>query len=274
MKKRILALLILCFIIFSFITPIYMKCKENNNTNIIRQQSELINLTPNTEISDCVNNVKYITKTEFFKYGWTTSNLNIRKEPNLNSEILYVLEFNTCIQYLKINDKWLQVKYRGLSGYVSSDYISDKECLYTEYYITNNIGFKSYMAYETIKDRKSDQYILQSQYAYTGKYGIRQVNKRYCAAIGTAFNAGTGTYFDLVLENGTIIPCIVGDIKSDTDTEDNNIATKYNGCICEFIVDTSALDSDIKILGDISECNKEWNSKSVIIKIYNKNIFD
>ena len=42
--------------------------------------------------------------------GWTISNLNIRKEPSLESEILEVYSFNTLVKYSKYNEEWAKIK--------------------------------------------------------------------------------------------------------------------------------------------------------------------
>lgn len=145
---------------------------------------------------------------------------------------------------------------------------------YTEYDVPDTNGFKSYMPYTSITDRTSLQYKLQNNYAYTGNYGIRMVNDRYCVALGTAFNAEIGTYVDLILENGEIISCILSDIKADIHTEDNNMITAHNGCISEFIVDKWALSEEVRIAGNISKCKEEWDSKVVKVIVYEENIFE
>ena len=128
------------------------------------------------------------------------------------------------------------------------------------------------MPYQAITDKSSYQYRLQ-QIAYTDEYGIREVDSRYIIAIGTAFNANIGTYVDLELKNGEIIQCIVGDIKADLDTLEDNITTSDNGCVSEFICDVDNLVPNVKLMGDISCCNTNWNSPVIKIEIYNKNIF-
>lgn len=129
------------------------------------------------------------------------------------------------------------------------------------------------MSYTAISDISSLQYYLQQNYAYTGEFGIRQVNNRFCVAIGTAFHASIGTYFDLILENKVSIPCIVADIKADKDTCADNIITATNGCVSEFVVNMNTLEYKAKKNGDISSCCEEWNSPVNMIRIYDKNIF-
>lgn len=151
--------------------------------------------------------------------------------------------------------------------------IDNFEQFYTEYQVPSNRGFKSYMSYKAITSKSSPQYKLQS-IAYTGEFGIRQVDGRFCVAIGTFSAATVGTYIDLILENGTVIPCIVGDFKADIHTDSTNKVTSHNGCVSEFLIDKTALYSTAKKIGDISYCKEEWKSPVKIIKVYEKNVFD
>lgn len=145
---------------------------------------------------------------------------------------------------------------------------------YKSYDVQDNNAFKSFMDYRTITDVSSKQYALQQYYAKTSSYGIRAVSNRFCIALGSYFSADIGQWVDLVLENGTVIRCIMADLKDDVDTDDANIATTANGCISEFIVDTPELDDSVKLHGNVSYCTDEWDSPIVSVKVYNNNVFD
>ena len=146
--------------------------------------------------------------------------------------------------------------------------------VYEEYNIPTNNSFKSYMPYTSITSVTSPQYRLQNEYAYTGGYGIRQVNGRFCIAIGTFSNARIGTYVDLILENEIVIHCIVGDFKANIHTDSSNIVTGHNGCVSEFLIDSATLNAIAKKMGDISYCKEEWKSPVKIIRVYEENIFN
>lgn len=152
--------------------------------------------------------------------------------------------------------------------------LTAKYVSYESYDAPENSGFKSFMDYRTITNIESQQYKLQQHYAYTGEHGIRMADGRYIVAIGTYFTPNVGQYFDIILENDTVIPCILGDQKADVDTDSNNIITKHNGCMSEFIVDSDMLNDDVKFYGDMSCCSKDWNSPIKTIKVYNRNIFE
>lgn len=279
--KRTMAILILSFTMTVVIFPFFSATEEwneNVKTNIAAQTKSM-NMKDNLYVDTTKAKNKNNTSVKLQQWfeGYTTERVNVRKEPSLDADIWEVYDFNTCVFCEPYNEEWMLVLFyqcglETMPAYISSKYITDIPYQVINYNIPNNNGFKSYMPYDTITLKSSNQYILQSQYAYTGNYGIRQVNSRYCVAVGTAFNVSVGTYFDLILENGTVIQCIVGDIKADADTEENNIVTVKNGCVAEFIVDDNALNSKAKISGDISDCNEEWKSKAVAIRVYSKNI--
>ena len=115
------------------------------------------------------------------------------------------------------------------------------------------------------------QYKLQ-EVAHTDEYGFRLYEDRYIIAVGTYFNAPVGTYIDVELANGVIIPCIVGDIKSDRDTEENNVYSLSCACATEFIVDGRIIDPYTR--GDVSYIIEGWESEVVHIIVYEHNFFD
>ena len=273
MKKRLVQALLLSAMMVSL--SVSSAVPEKGHDEIIKTdvavQEETTNLTAGITkvMMECTHELS-VDSEEYT--GYLTSNINVRSEPSTDSEILEVYPFNQKIQYQKYNDEWVEIQYKSGIAYICSEYISDEQLDYTEYIAPITSGFKSYMSYTTITSKSSQQYKLQ-KIAYTGTYGIRQYDNRYCVAIGTAFNADVGTYFDLILANGTVIPCIVADIKADRHTDSNNMVTIANGCLTEFIVDSSTLNRKAKRMGDISYCNEDWNSRVEKIRVYDKNVF-
>lgn len=205
--------------------------------------------------------IKYLT-------GWTKTSVNVRKKPSTDSDILDTYSFNEKIRYYKFNEKWVKIKYKDTVAYMCKDYISSRKSDYRRYEVPSTSGFKSYMSYKCITSTGSEQYKMQHQRAYTGKYGIRQVDERFCVALGSYFTSKVGTLFDLILENGTVIPCILSDQKADKDTDSQNIITEHNGCMSEFIVDLASLKTSAKQRGDISYCNEKWDSPVKYVKVY------
>lgn len=278
MKKIIfISIIIMLFLLYG--TPLWGMEKSiadvtpDNKTDILIETNdpdeEYMFQAGVEEILDIVIDIQEDVdiKSDSTKYtGWASTRVNVRKEPNTDSEILKTLEFNEKIEYQLYNDEWVKINHNGTSAYVYKKYVSKNINKYVEYSVPSNSGFKSYMSYKAITNKNSKQYKLQ-QKAYTGNYGIRMVNDRYCIALGTHFNKDIGTYCDLILKNGTVIKCVLGDIKSSAHTYEDNI-TSFNGCISEFIIDSEHLNKAAKTSGDISSCNKAWDSPVVKIKFY------
>ena len=144
------------------------------------------------------------------------------------------------------------------------------EPTYKTYDVPKYSGFKSWMPHDLF-GKSTNQYKLQ-QMAYTGEYGIRYVDGYACIAIGTFANTKIGQRIDLVLENGTIIKCIMADEKSDKHTEANRMITSHSNCCSEFVIDRNALDKNVRRDGDMSSACKEWDSPVVQFYIYEENL--
>lgn len=280
MIKQIKKRLVKIVIVMSLSTTIMVNSLENTITvlastsdvvenksvideQIIPQQKEELTVESTEEVEE-----------KIYYDGWTTTRVNVRSGPGIDTTVLTTYEFNTQIAYTEYNDEWVEIKYGDGIAYIAKQFVSDTECEYYEISVPSHKDFKSYMGYKTITDTNSIQYKIQHNYAYTGEYGIRQVNGRFCIAIGSYFNLKIGQYFDLVLENGTIIPCVKGDSKADRDTDNQNIFTKGNGCCSEFIVDSSALASSIKNRGSASYACDNWNSKVITVRVYEEYVIN
>ena len=146
--------------------------------------------------------------------------------------------------------------------------IEPEQPLCREVKIDNHNGMKTWMPY-TLFSKSSQQYELQ-QYAETDSLGFRCIAGRYLVAVGSAAKVSIGQYVDIVLENGEVIPCIIGDSKADSDTYADNLTTKGSGCVCEFIVDTDILAKRIKKSGDVSSIDESYDSPVDKIIVYEK----
>lgn len=160
-----------------------------------------------------------------------------------------------------------------ISTNINKAYAKETELYDVTYDVSssNHTTKKSFESY-TVFGRNTNQQKLQ-EIAVTDEYGFRMINGNYLVAVGSKFGMRIGQYFDLVLEDGTVIHCIMGDEKDDDDTDKHNIYTS-NGCMSEFIVDTSRLDTMIAKMGDCSYLNDDWNSRVVKVIVYSWNILD
>ena len=137
---------------------------------------------------------------------------------------------------------------------------------FTKYDVPQN-SIKTFMPYTAITLKSSVQYKLQ-QMAYTGNYGIRQVDGRYCVALGSAYTTNIGQFVDLILANGNVIHCILADCKADKDTNSEGTLTVHDGSLVEFVVDSQALSRKVRYAGDISKACEEWESPVESIIVY------
>jgi len=123
-----------------------------------------------------------------------------------------------------------------------------------------NTGFKSFMDYRTITDKRSDQYKLQ-QKAITNDEGFRIYDQCYMVAMGTYYVSHIGDKFRITLEDGTVFYAVAGDVKSDLHTDAKH--QHKNGNIVEFIVDMQQISSTCRKMGDMSYAGLAGKIKSI-----------
>lgn len=116
--------------------------------------------------------------------------------------------------------------------------------------------FKTYMDYRKITNTSSRQWSLQ-QLAETNEEGFRVFNGRYLVAVGSYYATEVGKELRITLEDGTVFYAMVGDLKQDVHTDENNQYVPLNGNIIEFIVDVDKLDPITKKLGNVSNSGLE-----------------
>lgn len=228
---------------------------ENNN------EQEITQIIPETT-TQIKTKKKKKYKTAYIK----ANDLNLRKKPNVKSKSIKRLFYGKKIKFIIINKKWSKIKVDNKVGYVQMKYITTKKIKSKIHTSIPHYKLCSFMDYRCITNTSSRQYKLQKK-AYTGSYGIRQVDGRYCIAVGSYYTEKIGTYIDLVLKNGTVIPCILADCKANKDTDGKNQKTA-DGSLIEFVVDTPKLSKKVRIRGDVAYSTKAWNSKIVKIKIH------
>lgn len=98
--------------------------------------------------------------------------------------------------------------------------------------------------------------------------GFMKLDDRYLIAVGSRFNTLPGQYIDLILQNGVVIKCIMGDAKADIDTDSTNIFTYRSRCCSEFIIDEKTIRKDIYERGNASLKYPTWDSPVVKMVVY------
>ena len=201
---------------------------------------------------------------------YTVDVTNIRKTPKIKkNNIVRTIGWGTKLHGYKW-EGWFYTK----KGCIKLSCLSKKQPKYRTVYAPYVKHTKSYMPLCSITNRATKQYALRVNYAYTGKYGIAMAKNRYLVAMASYFNLSIGQYFDLVLADGTVIPCIMGDAKAnrhtDSATHSYTVATQ---CMSEFIIGSvSTLKRYLHGSGSLSAI-KEFSSPVKMVRIYNKTLF-
>lgn len=272
LMARLLILSLLTFLILSSNVAVSMAAPTSGVKNEI-SVNEQSNNSESFDMSGIIaDRLKVTFKVKNInKVGYLKTEARVYKKPAKKSKVLTTFSFNKKIKYVTHSKKWVKIKYKKKFAYIAKRHISKKKMKYKEYSVPKYSGYKSWMPYTAITASGSPQYKMQRRYGYTGKYGIRMVKGRFCVAIGSHFKIRIGQYFDLVLANGTVIKCILGDEKADRDTDGSNIFSR-NGCCSEFLIDRGSLARSIRLSGDVSSACKKWKSRVKKIRIYKKNI--
>ena len=144
---------------------------------------------------------------------------------------------------------------------------------------TGGHDWKPYARYTAITAKSSPQYKLQ-KIAKTDSNGLRYVTvdgvKRYCVALPVHWAGGTladiGRCFDVVMENGATIFCVLGDVKKIEHSQNGEGKFGSNGELLEFQVDMQKLPDAVRNSGDISRFGGAFEGEAVKIIVYDRNI--
>lgn len=259
--KSILSSVIISGLGYSiFLQPGPEKCQSNAKISSAPIITSCVTSAENTGyVSEA------ITSSTPLKYAVTTFSTTTRlSETTTESTTAEPVITEPAISETDITEQYVQDAV-PVQGVICGEILYDKE--YTEYSLPDNPdyhGFKSYEPYDLIT-AESIQLDLQRE-AVTDVNGFRLIDNRYLIAVGTFCNAPCGTCIDLILENGILIPCIVGDIKSDAHTDETHTYTINTMCASEFIVDETI--SPAAWYGDVSAVYEEWRSKVAGVRVY------
>lgn len=251
------------------ITPTREILEESSDDTYISNEEDNVTENETTDVLDKPE-AEQVT---YDIIGYTTASLNVRSEPNTDCDIYEVFPSFTQIQfaYIEDNPEWVTFQYGEVQAYLYKEYVA--EGLPYEAKPAENDTRKSYMDWRKITRKTSKQYELQKDHGYTTSNGVRAANGRYCIALGSYYTQTIGQYVDVVLENGIVLPCILGDVKQDIHTT-NNHSIGLDGGVVEFIVDTRKLPELARKMGDVSYISNEWKSNVVEVRVYYNNLFD
>lgn len=141
-------------------------------------------------------------------------------------------------------------------------------------------SWKPWAWYTAITDTTSTQYQLQ-QIARTDEVGRRIVQDskgewRFCVALPAYWAGGTskdiGRCFDLVMANGAIIKCVLGDNKKIEHSLNGEGKYGRKGEIIEIQCDGNLIPQIVKQMGDASYFGDEWRGDVAKIIVYDENV--
>lgn len=262
-KAKSILFVVIIYTILTMIVVIGYKCgkQKDEQNKVVEVTKELIIEETTAEETEKAPEIK-----EEYIDVWTVTDVTVKEKPIENSKNIGFYSWNAKITVTYINDEWAKIK--NTEYYIKRFFVSETPTGFVDYDVPENNTIKSYMDYRHITSTISNQYRLQQSLAYTGNYGIRMVNGRYCVAVGSYYTTTIGQYIDIELENGNVIKGILADCKADAHTDETN-RINPNGSVLEFVVETESLNSTVRTTGDASFIN-DWNSKIVNIKVYDK----
>ncbi|MGN1371613.1 MAG: hypothetical protein ACI4XM_05010 [Candidatus Coprovivens sp.] len=123
----------------------------------------------------------------------------------------------------------------------------------------------SYMGWQCITATSSNQYKLREAAGMNfDSEGFAKIGDRYVVATTTTFG-NVGDYIDVYQEDGSVIKCIIGDIKNQNDAGCTKWGHNNGDCVVEFVVDKDSWYGTDKTPNGL---HPEWNQN--ITKIINK----
>ena len=117
----------------------------------------------------------------------------------------------------------------------------------------------TYMGWQLITDKSSPQYKLREAAGMNfDSEGFGKIGDRYVVATTTTFG-NVGDYVDFERSDGSVLKCIIGDLKNQSDRNCNVWGHESGQNIVEFVVDKNSwYGSNHSNPGTVS-CHPEWN---------------
>lgn len=139
----------------------------------------------------------------------------------------------------------------------------------TEIMIPSGLGnIHTYMGWSLCSAQNSDQYRLRMDSGEPyDEEGFGRIGNRYVIACTTTYGT-VGDYVDFYQSDGTIIPCIIGDIKNQTDPGCNQWGHMNGVCVIEFCVSYEMWYHPFHANPGTESCHPEWNQ--TIVKAVNR----
>lgn len=182
---------------------------------------------------------------------YVKNDVAIRKEPLKKSQKTGKLYSLDSVRTMGTKEGWTKISHKGKTRYVRRKSLTKKK----PKYIVKSTPKNAFKSYESFRGLRYSQGRLQKK-AHTDKNGLRKVDNRYCIALGSYYTTKIGCKIDLVMSDGQVIKCILGDQKSDRHTDSRHQKHRTDGSLVEFIVDKNKLNRQVKRYGDISKLSQ------------------
>ena len=122
---------------------------------------------------------------------YTTTNVNLREEPNTKSNVLSVINKNETVKVYEvsnINPDWFLVKYDNFQGYIYSEYLSkEKQIVSVENNEENNLD--SYDLNQVNWSELTNEVfnICSNEYLGIDSYNTKERHNNYCTCYANSF---------------------------------------------------------------------------------------
>lgn len=121
-----------------------------------------------------------------------------------------------------------------------------------------NSSFKTWMSYKAVTNKNSPQYKFIHTWGWVDNEGFMRCSGErdlgidqdyYLVALGSYYGTTIGTKYRITLNTGKVFYAALADCKANRHTNSTNQYVPKNGNVVEFLVDTSKLNKNVKIMG-------------------------
>lgn len=146
---------------------------------------------------------------------------------------------------------------------------------YTSLGVPNiDTSFKTYMSYQAVTNRQSNQYKLIHTWGFSDSNGFMRCKSEqelgiqddyYMIALGSYYGTDIGTKYRITTDTGNVFYGVLADCKDNKHTNSTNQYVPSNGNVVEFLVDTSKLLKEVKTTGS-ANIHTPLNGKIISIE--------
>ena len=192
---------------------------------------------------------------------YTTTNVNLRKDPNTNSKVLSVIQKHEVVKVYEVsseNTDWFLVQYQNLQGYIYSDYLSKEKQTVSNNIVEdseNNEFNLNEIDWQPIIDEALN--LCMDDYLGIDSFNRLETHENYCACYSKGFK-------DIHTVNDIIYLDENDDYSEQFYTKENEMA---EGCADKFnFVFEYNNETKEAIKDQIKICKSDYKDNSVISK--------